>query len=125
MSDTSIGYIDTQLRLDFTGKILLNYGVASRKDQINTYLGITTGQLPFNTFGNNMLNMIFESASEANIKIFLNQLIIDISYRFQVAITDYDATISVDKIYIKLYITYDNIVDTISFIIQNSGQVLL
>jgi hypothetical protein len=122
---TQIGYIDTQLRLDSTGKILLNYGLDSRKDQINTYLSINKGEVPFLGFGNNLLQLIFQTTSEDNLLTYLNQLVSDIGNGFGVQVTDYDSTISNDKITLKLYIEYDSLIDTISFIVSNQGNVLL
>jgi hypothetical protein len=122
---TQIGYIDTELKTDNFGQIKRNYGLDSRKDQISTFCKITDGEVPFSTFGNRMINMIFHATTEENIKTFLNQLIIEITELFTVRITDYDAVIDVDKIKLKLYIQYDNKVDTIDFIISNKGEILL
>jgi hypothetical protein len=97
--------ISSTLETDINGIIKVLSGIESLKDQINLYLTLISGQIPFSNFGNTLILHILDELNPNLINFYVDELIRDISSYFSINLLDYDITIDDTSATIKLYLT--------------------
>ena len=106
-----IKYINFKLRSGTDGSIKRLEQFDGLKDQIQSFMDVKRGEVPFLDWGEDVSSHLFRSVNADEITLLVEDLITRISLFFNIDFLDYKAIIDNDKINITLYLNYDDTIE--------------
>lgn len=103
--------IHSELKRDSSGKIKRLSGLNSKKDWINLYMSVISGEVPFSSFGQRFILSLFQSMEESEILELINDLVLNIRQKFLLNVNDYTAELSDSNFKLNLFLSSGETVD--------------